>query len=242
MSLPILSPLAGRFVRPLDANTILVHGKDQPIGDVFLQAEFFHALRCRFPKGENHLCHLDRRHALRGQHAGRDGALHRRSADGAGALSQPEPGVAAGIAPDERPPLRSDFAIWKRSGGAVWRSAAYAIGFTFPPRIISCSPAAGRAPGESPPISAGNTTCCSMPRGCRFVPLRPLPVFGTPKPIGAPPSCCPEAEPISGSSPAPATATSAGRWIASWRSHEAVSGMGMRRCCCWARRKPTGWT
>ncbi|HTU56472.1 MAG TPA: glycosyltransferase family 9 protein [Acetobacteraceae bacterium] len=52
VSLPILSPLAGRFVRPLDANTILVHGKDQPIGDAFLQAEFFHALRCRFPKAK----------------------------------------------------------------------------------------------------------------------------------------------------------------------------------------------
>ncbi len=49
MSLPILSPLAARFVRPLDPDTILVHGRDQPLGDAFLQAEFFHALRCRFP-------------------------------------------------------------------------------------------------------------------------------------------------------------------------------------------------
>ncbi|KJV10423.1 hypothetical protein VZ95_05030 [Elstera litoralis] len=31
------------------AETILVHGKDQPIGDAFIQAGFFHALRCLYP-------------------------------------------------------------------------------------------------------------------------------------------------------------------------------------------------
>jgi ADP-heptose:LPS heptosyltransferase len=52
VSLPILSPLAARFARPFDPDTILVHGRDQPLGDAFLQAGFFHALRCRFPKAK----------------------------------------------------------------------------------------------------------------------------------------------------------------------------------------------
>lgn len=49
MSVPILSPLIGRLGGHIKARTILVHSKDQPIGDGFLQARFFHALRCRFP-------------------------------------------------------------------------------------------------------------------------------------------------------------------------------------------------
>ncbi len=31
------------------AQTILVHGKDQPVGDAFIQSGFFHALRCCYP-------------------------------------------------------------------------------------------------------------------------------------------------------------------------------------------------
>ncbi|MDR3435360.1 glycosyltransferase family 9 protein [Telmatospirillum sp.] len=50
MSLPVLSPLFGWLVGDVKARTILVHGRDQPVGDGFLQAGFFHALRCRFPK------------------------------------------------------------------------------------------------------------------------------------------------------------------------------------------------
>lgn len=49
MTLPILFPLIARFFGPRDAATILVHSKDQPVGDGFIQARFFHALRCRFP-------------------------------------------------------------------------------------------------------------------------------------------------------------------------------------------------
>lgn len=49
MALPIGSALLARLRPPTDAATILVHGKDQPVGDAFIQAGFFHALRCRFP-------------------------------------------------------------------------------------------------------------------------------------------------------------------------------------------------
>jgi len=42
-----LPPLIRR--RPPEAATILVHNKDQPVGDSFIQAGFFHALRCRYP-------------------------------------------------------------------------------------------------------------------------------------------------------------------------------------------------
>lgn len=49
LALPIGSALLARFCPPTDAATILVHGKDQPVGDAFIQSGFFHALRCRFP-------------------------------------------------------------------------------------------------------------------------------------------------------------------------------------------------
>ena len=49
MSIPLLSPLLGLLTPPADAASILVHGKDQPVGDAFIQAGFFHALRCRYP-------------------------------------------------------------------------------------------------------------------------------------------------------------------------------------------------
>ncbi len=49
MGLPVLSPLLSRVLPASEAKTILVHGKDQPLGDGFIQAGFFHALRCRFP-------------------------------------------------------------------------------------------------------------------------------------------------------------------------------------------------
>jgi ADP-heptose:LPS heptosyltransferase len=49
MSLPIVSPLLARVAGPTDAKSILVHGKDQPIGDGFIQAQFFYSLRRRFP-------------------------------------------------------------------------------------------------------------------------------------------------------------------------------------------------
>ncbi len=45
-----MSRLRRLLGREIAAETILVHGKDQPIGDAFLQARFFHALRCRYPK------------------------------------------------------------------------------------------------------------------------------------------------------------------------------------------------
>lgn len=45
-----MSRLRRLLGREITAETILVHGKDQPIGDAFLQARFFHALRCHYPK------------------------------------------------------------------------------------------------------------------------------------------------------------------------------------------------
>jgi ADP-heptose:LPS heptosyltransferase len=49
MSVPIVSPLLARIAGASEARSILVHGKDQPIGDGFIQAGFFHSLRRRFP-------------------------------------------------------------------------------------------------------------------------------------------------------------------------------------------------
>ncbi len=44
-----MSRLRRLFRQEIAAQTILVHGKDQPIGDAFIQSGFFHALRCRYP-------------------------------------------------------------------------------------------------------------------------------------------------------------------------------------------------
>jgi ADP-heptose:LPS heptosyltransferase len=49
MSLPLISPLLAHLGGPCEAASILVHGKDQPVGDGFLQAPFFYSLRRRFP-------------------------------------------------------------------------------------------------------------------------------------------------------------------------------------------------
>lgn len=45
-----MSRLRRLFGLEILADTILVHGKDQPIGDAFIQAGFFQALRCLYPK------------------------------------------------------------------------------------------------------------------------------------------------------------------------------------------------
>jgi ADP-heptose:LPS heptosyltransferase len=44
-----MSRLRRLFGREILAETILVHGKDQPIGDAFIQSRFFHELRCLYP-------------------------------------------------------------------------------------------------------------------------------------------------------------------------------------------------
>ncbi len=50
MPVPVLSPAFYALFPPARVKTILVHNKDQPIGDAFIQASFFHALRCLFPE------------------------------------------------------------------------------------------------------------------------------------------------------------------------------------------------